>query len=424
PELARLLRVLDGTKTIRSRRDQGFLRVLASDDSKQGGKSQGFNPTLAIIDELHAHENDNLYVDMRSGLFKRGGLLVVITTAGWDLSSVLGLLRTNFLEADQHGGTVETGLVALDDGNWAYDPIAGRLTVATIGRSAMAEWALRPKGHPLGEDDPNDMAVVKLANPASWVTIESLEDARDAPGITPWAFRRYRANLWTLAFESWLPDGAWQRLTHPDVVVLPARSWLDASGDEVDEHVSDLFPSGVAVNGAIDMARYRDCAAFTLIGPGPDGRRLVRSMIWRSGGPNHPVPYGPVERAACAAHGHYKVASLGLDMKYLDQMYATLESDGLAVESFPQSPERMCPAAANLRQAIVTDQRFVHDGDAILTAHIVAAVAKDVGEGAFRLVKSKANGPPIDGCVSLAMANELDLADHDVSMYESEDVAI
>jgi phage terminase large subunit-like protein len=50
--------------------------VLASDDSKQGGKKQGLNPTLALIDELHAHENDNLYVDMRSGLFKRDGLLV------------------------------------------------------------------------------------------------------------------------------------------------------------------------------------------------------------------------------------------------------------------------------------------------------------------------------------------------------------
>jgi phage terminase large subunit-like protein len=375
-----------------------------------GGKAQGFNPTLALIDELHAHENDNLYVDMRSGLFKRGGLLVVITTAGWDLQSVLGLLRTNFLEADQRGGTVDTGLVALDDGNWTYDPIAGRLTVARIGRSAMAEWALRPKGHKLGEDDPDDMAVVKLANPASWVTIESLEDARDAPGITPWAFRRYRANLWTLAFDSWLPDGAWQRLTHPAVRVLEARSWTDATGDELDAHVADLFVDGERVGGAaIDMARYRDCAAFTLIGPGPDGKRTPRSIIWRSGGPDYPIPYEPVYRAARLAYKLHGVRAIGLDMKYLDEMYATLEREGLPVENFPQSPERMCPAAAGLRQGIVTDQRFAHDGDPILTAHVIAATAKDVGEGAFRLVKAKTNGPPIDGCVSLAMADALDM---------------
>lgn len=408
PELQRLARVLDGTKTIRSRRDQGFIRVLASDDSKMGGKAQGFNPTLALIDELHAHENDNLYTDMRSGIFKRNGLLVVITTAGWDSLSVLGILRDAFLAADQNGGTVETGLVALEDGNWTYDPIAGRLTVAKIGRSAMLEWALRPKGHPLGEDDPDDMAVVKLANPASWVTIESIEDARDAPGITPWAFRRYRANLWTLAFDSWLPDGAWQRLTHPAVPVLPARDWTGATSDELAEHVAALYPSDSPIVGGLDMARYRDCAAFTLLGPGPDGKRLARSIIWRSGGPDNPIAYEPVYGAVRAACGHYRVRAIGLDMKYLDEAYATLEREGLPVENFPQSPERMCPAAANLRKGIVTDQRFAHDGDAILTAHIVAATAKDVGEGAFRLVKSKTNGPPIDGCIALAMADALD----------------
>lgn len=424
PELIARLRVLDGTKTIRSRRDQGFLKVLASDDSKTGGKSQGFNPTLAIIDELHAHENDNLYVDMRSGLFKRGGLLITITTAGWDLQSVLGRLRTNFFEANQRGGTVETGLIALEDGNWTYDPVAGRLTVAKVGRSAMLEWALRPKGHPLGEDDPGDMAVVKLANPATWVTVESLEDARDAPGITPWQFRRYRCNLWTLAFESWLPDGAWQSLVHPAVPVLPSRDWLGAPSSELSEHMAQLFPASTPVVGFVDMARYRDCAAFVLIGDGPGELRLVRSVIWRSGGPNHPIPYEPVYAAVEDACSLYAARAIGIDGKYLDEAYATLEGKGLPIESVPPSVERWAPAAANLRQGIVTDRRFAHDGDPILTAHVVAAVAKDVGEGAFRLVKSKTNGPPIDGCIALAGAAALDGLEDGRSMYEDEDAVI
>jgi hypothetical protein len=42
---------------------------------------------------------------------------------------------------------------------------------------------------PTARTTTSTMAVVKLANPASWVTIDSIEDARDAPGITPWAFR-------------------------------------------------------------------------------------------------------------------------------------------------------------------------------------------------------------------------------------------
>ncbi len=106
PELEAHLKVLRGTREIRSRRDQGFLRVLASDDSKQGGKRQGFNPTLALLDELHAHENDNLYIDMRSGLFKRHGLLVTITTAVGILKAYLANCVNRFLRRTRPAGVL------------------------------------------------------------------------------------------------------------------------------------------------------------------------------------------------------------------------------------------------------------------------------------------------------------------------------
>ena len=413
PEIAALARVLDGTKSIRSLRDKGFIKVLASDDSKQGGKAQGFNPTLALIDELHAHENPNLYIDMRTGLFKRKGLLVVITTAGWDLEGVLGTLRASFFEAEQNGGTVESGLVADDRGGYYYNPEAGRLTVAQVGKSAMLEWALRDKQSPLVKagvakvDDPDDLEVVKLANPASWVTIESLEDARTAPGITPWIFRRYRANLWTLAFESWLPDGAWAALQHSGVHVVQHKTWLGAEPEALDRHVASLFSPGEQLAGAVDMARYRDCAAVTFIGPGPDGRRVPRSVIWRSGGPKQPVPYEPIKRVIRKAEELYTLSACGYDPKYFDESGTDLYDEGIPMEQFPQSQERMCAVADKLYRDIITEKAFAHDGDPILSAHVQAAIGKDVGDGQFRLVKSKENGPPIDGCISLGMANEL-----------------
>jgi phage terminase large subunit-like protein len=252
PEIDARLKVLRGTLEIRSRRDQGFMRIIASDDSKQGGKRQGFNPTLAFLDELHAHENDNLYTDMRSGLFKRNGLLVTISTAGWDREGALGQLREGFLTC----GNVRTGLNANEAGEAVSDPL-GRLTVARkpSGRSVMLEWACRD------DDDVDDMTVVKLANPASWVTVQSLEDAKES--LTPWNFQRYRANRWTLAFESWLPIGAW------DVLVEP--------GLELDPELP--------LAAAIDMARYRDCAALVAVQPRPDRPAAVKAWIWRPGGP-------------------------------------------------------------------------------------------------------------------------------------------
>jgi len=425
PAILALVKLNKSTKEAFSRRDQGFIRVLASDDSRQGGKAQGYNPTLALIDELHAHENDNLYVDMRSGLFKSKGILIVITTAGWDLEGVLGLLRAGFLAADQMGGTVLHGLNATDDGLFRAEPL-GRLTYAltrgsrpltassahTIGQprkgSVMLAWELRAAGHPLGEDNPDDMAVVNLANPASWVTADTLQDAFDAPGITPWQFRRYRANLWTLAFDSWLPAAAWLDLAHPNVAALPAHSWLDCTNDDLDAHISAMFPHGSTVAAAIDMARYRDCAALVTLGDGPDGKRTPRALIWRSGGKDHPIPYGPTKRAWQKLHEFYNVKAGGFDPKYYDSTGHELLAEGIRMEEFPQSLERMCPAAADLRQAIVAERKFAHDGDPLLAAHVMAAVSVDVGAGAFKLAKTKNTGPPIDACVALAMANVLD----------------
>lgn len=382
PELAARLKVLRGTREIRSRVDQGFIRVLASDDSKQGGKRQGFNPTLALIDELHAHENDNLYIDMRSGLFKRKGLLVTITTAGWDTEGVLGKLRQSFLDMPE----AQRGLIATTDGRVRKHK-DGRLTIATkpSGNSAMLEWAIRD------DDDADDMSTVKLANPASWVTIASLEDAKES--LTPWTFLRYRCNRWTLTFESWLPEGCLDLIYEPGLTLVP----------------------GLPSFGAIDMGRYRDSAAFTVVQKRPDGTVPAWAWIWRSGGQADPVPYDKPRAAIKTAHESLSLSAVGYDPRYFDQSAAELLDAGVPMELFPQSNERMCPAAADLRTAIVGNRAeglepaMRHNGDPEFARHLMAAIPKEVGDGMFKLVKSRSNGPPIDATVALAMAHRLSL---------------
>lgn len=365
PEIADRLLLRRSTRELRSVRDQGFLRVLASDDSKQGGKSQGYNPTLALIDELHAHEGASLYTDMRSGLFKNRGVLVTITTAGWDRESVLGKLREGFLAADQHGGTIQrtTG----DD----------RLTVSRIGNNVMLEWANRP------DEDYWNPEVAKLANPASWVTVDSLRDAMDAPGITPWAYARYRCNVWTLTYESWLPAGSWEALAEDGAALVPGKPTV----------------------AALDMARYKDAAAFVLVQPRDDGRKTVEALIWRPGGHDNPVPYSVVREAVLAAHQTYDLHAVGYDPMFLDQLADELAAEGVRLEAFPQSNARMCPAWADLRKDIL-EGAFVHDGDELLSSHMYAGTIKETPDG-FKVVKAKGSGPDMDASEALAMANAL-----------------
>jgi Terminase large subunit, ATPase domain len=54
------------------------MRVLAADVAT----ADGTLPTLALVEELHRHKSPELYTLLRDGLFKRGGRMVTISTAG------------------------------------------------------------------------------------------------------------------------------------------------------------------------------------------------------------------------------------------------------------------------------------------------------------------------------------------------------
>lgn len=382
PGLARKALVRRSTKEIRSRRDQGFIRVLASDDSKTGGKRQGFNPTLALVDEIHAHENSNLYVDMRSGVFKRNGRIISITTAGADEEGVLGVIRRGFLDMGAQGGEVRSGLKLTKAGRLVKSK-QGRLTVAhsPSGRSTMLEWACK------SDDDLNDSRVVKLANPASGVTIASLDDAREAPGITPAQFARYRCNIWAQADDAVIEEAAWDArntgATIPEdaSVVLAvdyarksdatavAKLWRDGERVVVEAHVWALAPRKAGVPAP---------AAHELI----EGERIIRQSLVREF-----IRAVPQE-----------VEAVVYDPHLIDP--EELSDDGFLMVEFPQTPARTVPASKDLYEAI-NGGTLEHDGDPVLRSHVLAAGSKQAGEG-WRFSKA-ASKKHIDALIAVMM---------------------
>jgi phage terminase large subunit-like protein len=65
----------------------GWLKVIAAD----GPRQHGLIVDLAIVDELHAHKHDELYVALRTAMQKRpGARMVTITTACARIDTPLG----------------------------------------------------------------------------------------------------------------------------------------------------------------------------------------------------------------------------------------------------------------------------------------------------------------------------------------------
>lgn len=393
PELARLVRLRPSTKRILSRRDGGFIQVLASDQSQAGGKRQHINPTLMLVDELQAHDNDSLYVSGRNGLFKRNGKMAVITFAGHSEETKLGELRRGCLNFDKTGGSVVRGL-AVDSRGQAKPHKDGRCTLAISksGNTVMIEWSCRK------DDDLSDFRVVKRANPASRVTPASLQDALEAPGITPAQFARQRANVWAQGDDAVIDEQAWDALKEEDATI----------------------PDSAEAVLIVDAANKRDSAAISKLWLREDGLLVAKTHVWAMASKKPNVPDPPAHklirgrrtigqkvlrdhiRAEIQRHRDAggDIYAVIFDPMFFGESAEMLAEEGVDLIEFVQQPAHQIPASMKTYD-VIDEKRLVHDGDPVLRAQALNAGQKIHGD-AWRFSKSHSNGH-IDGFWAVAM---------------------
>lgn len=369
PELARLVKVLDATRTLRSKRDQGFVRVLASDDSKTGGKHHSYAPTLALVDELHAHEHDALYIALRTALGKRDGLIVVITTAGHDEETTLGQLRVRALELEVRQVRAE------------------RLIIATSrdGKFVMFEWASLP------EDDTDDPEIVKFANPASFVTVGWLAEQLAAPAMTHEAFLRFHCNVWASA---------------DDIAIKPAV-WAAC------EEKGLVIPDGAPVFLGLDLAHVTDTTALVPVWRRDGPPAIAHARIFAPPGDGDPMRFEPVIGAIKEAAARWQVLGVVFDRyggaEFFAQVLEGYEDVRLPFVDMPQRKEHQT-AFSQTHYEAVQSRGVAHDGDPTLARHVSAAGLHHYPDGTFRYVKARRSRKPIDGLIAGAMALRLALA--------------
>lgn len=334
----------------------GRVRILASDVDT----ADGVIPTLALVDELHRHKSADLYGIFRDGLGPRNGQMVTISTAGDDLKSPLGELR--------EVAHVLPGLTR--EGAYRY--------VCTED-FALHEWALD------ADEDRNNMAVVKQANPAPWHTEKTLRSLHDSPSMKPWQWGRFACGVWMAGEDSAISEKEWRACADPSKTIP-----TDAKGVYIGIDLGWKWDTT-----AIVPVWKPDDSDIAIVGepvivvPPRDGTATPFEQIW------DPI----VEMAA-----RYSEVQFVLDPEAGgEQLAQTIESElGREPATHSQKTAAMQLAAQRLSEA-VSERRIVHPDDPGLNAHVLSAAAKVEGER-WKFVKAKRKRAPIDGVIALAMA--------------------
>jgi phage terminase large subunit-like protein len=313
------------------------------------GALQGWDPSLAIVDELHVVTDDTFEAMAARAGKREHSLLLAISTppkVGDD-----GVMRR-----------------LVDHGRLGADP-----------SFYFREFAA-PAGCAL--DDEQAWA---LANPA-------LDDFlhRDAlratlpPKMRENAFRRYRLGQWVTLDGAWLPDGAWERCADP----------------------SASIPDGADVVLGFDGSFSGDCTALVAVTLA-DRPHVHLVELWEApeGSRDWRVPVVEVEDAVRAAARRWRVLEVAADPYRWQRSLELLDGEGIPVGEFPQSPARMGPATARFYAAVV-DRLLSHDGSPALARHVANAVLKEDSRGARLAKEHKDSKRRIDAAVAAVMAHD------------------
>lgn len=327
-------------------------RVLSSDASL----AHGYNPHMAVVDELHVHPNADLYEAMRTGTaarsYKGQPLILSITTAG---SSKRGIAWDVY----------QRGLSGKDPRMMMY-------------------WQSAHDGCDL-----MDSKAWRQANPASWVTVQFLRDqARSLPEPT---FRRLHLNQWYEAADGvgWVDMDLWD-------------------ANDAAPTFNDEDPCYIGV----DAAPKRDTTAVVMVQRHSDGTYSVRPWLFDADAQMGVLDYGVVEDLLRELCSSYPVERVVVDPYTMIRSMMMLASEGLPIEDFPQNDQRMVPASQSLYD-LTQDKKLKHGGDPELRRHSFNAAIWETARG-WRFQKRKARAS-MDAIVALAMACHIGEQDSQLS---------
>lgn len=303
-------------------------------------RADGSKGTTLLADEMHEFTSEghtNAYDVAAAGTGKRAdGLILIMSTAGYDLNTVFGRITARGLT----GGFAHHELFVYLRAPDSIDPM---------------RWDDLIREGKQAEVDDEIREGIRQANPlvaCGIVPVDRiLTKFKDMP---LYRALRYYFNLWTSSDESWLPAGAW-----------------DSCKGEV-----MLDPSLPTYVGA-DMALKRDSAAVVVAQYRPDGKLQTFAKIWY---PNGEL----IDQSECDdylrfLHKTHNIQWIAADEAWWPTL-VNLESEGLPIFRMPQQGRNMVVAYSRTYRLIV-DRVVQHDGSPDYADQIASAVPRSTDRG-------------------------------------------
>ena len=338
----------------------------------------GLNPHGALLDEVHAHPDRQLYDIIKSGVgARRQPLIWMITTAGFDLSS---------FGYEQH-------LYAEQVLNGVFDDDEFLAIIYTVDDAA--KW-----------QDPAEWA---KANPNLGISVhyDNLKAACEQAIRKPTEqsnFKTKRLNIWLTGGESWIPVQDWQGCAAPELRLQ------DFAGEE-------CFIG-------IDLAEKNDIAAVCLIFRRGNKVHAFFRYYYHEDGVKDPKNQH-LKRWADAGHlivnegnatdfdlirtdlnadlTRHQIKEVPYDPKFAAYFAAKLAEDGLPMVEISQTSKHFTMPIIEIENLVLT-KNLTHDGNPVTTwmmSNVLMLTSK------FSGLKHPTKDKPeqkIDGPVALLLA--------------------
>jgi phage terminase large subunit-like protein len=343
----------------------GSMRVVSAEGSLQFGHSV----SAAIIDEAHVfttQKQADLWEAMETALHKRvDSFMLGITTAGADRTTLLGHLYESALANLSLERPHECLTIGRDEDN-----------------GVLFWWYAAPETAEL-----DDEGTWRAANPASWVDLRDLRRQRNSPGTSESAFRRLHLNQWTVGEDVWITPSRWAACRSEEAIPEDARVFI-----------------------GVDASYTGDATAVAWGWRNDEGTVVLRARVWSAieTTPAHVhvagghISFDAVEDFITELGQLYKVREVVYDPAFFARSSELLAARGLPVASLDQRSAPMREAWSQFYEA-VNAQALAHEGDPILTAHVLNAAAHIDPAGHWKVRKIKQTHK-IDGLVAAVIA--------------------